>query len=41
VVDLNRDRQGDWTGWRAPAAPTAAPALGGAAYGGAAYGNPY
>ena len=36
----NRDRQGDWTGWRAPAATTA-PALGGAAYGGAAYGNPY
>ena len=38
----NRDRQGDWTGWRAPAAPTAAaPAMGGAAYGGAAYGAPY
>ncbi len=38
----NRDRQGDWTGWRAPgAAPAPAPAMGGAAYGGATYGAPY
>ena len=33
----NRDRQGDWSGWRAPTA-AAAPAMGGDAYGGAGYG---